>query len=151
MAPSRTRSERSTSTVKSTCPGVSMMLIRQSRQKDVVAAEVPWNLHGDDGLGGLDETFSNGYEDDDFCLRAREHGAQFGVEFLQHRIWGFCRRSKAKPGDALEAGQALIGILHRLPLSDSRTGTDARVSARAMDAPMRPVPMTRTGPSTAPG
>ena len=27
-APSRTRSERSTSTVKSTCPGVSMMLMR---------------------------------------------------------------------------------------------------------------------------
>ena len=31
MAPSRTRSERSTSTVKSTWPGVSMMLIRWSR------------------------------------------------------------------------------------------------------------------------
>ena len=40
MAPSRTRSERSTSMVKSTCPGVSMMLMRQSAQKLVVAAEV---------------------------------------------------------------------------------------------------------------
>ena len=40
MAPSRTRSERSTSTVKSTCPGVSMMLIWCSRQKQVVAADV---------------------------------------------------------------------------------------------------------------
>ena len=39
-APSSTRSERSTSTVKSTCPGVSIMLMRQSRQKQVVAADV---------------------------------------------------------------------------------------------------------------
>ncbi len=39
-APSRTRRERSTSIVKSTCPGVSMMLIRCPRQKHVVAAEV---------------------------------------------------------------------------------------------------------------
>ena len=39
-APSSTRSERSTSTVKSTWPGVSMMLMRWSRQKQVVAAEV---------------------------------------------------------------------------------------------------------------
>ena len=46
-APSSTRSERSTSMVKSTWPGVSMMLIRCSsplpssaRQKQVVAAEV---------------------------------------------------------------------------------------------------------------
>ena len=40
IAPSRTRRERSTSIVKSTWPGVSMMLIRQSRQKEVVAADV---------------------------------------------------------------------------------------------------------------
>ena len=39
-APSRTRRLRSTSTVKSTCPGVSMMLIRWSRQYAVVAADV---------------------------------------------------------------------------------------------------------------
>ena len=39
-APSRTRSERSTSTVKSTWPGVSMMLIQLSRHEHVVAAEV---------------------------------------------------------------------------------------------------------------
>ena len=39
-APSSTRRLRSTSMVKSTWPGVSMMLIRQSRQKQVVAAEV---------------------------------------------------------------------------------------------------------------
>ena len=39
-APSSTRSERSTSTVKSTWPGVSMMLMRWSRQKQLVAAEV---------------------------------------------------------------------------------------------------------------
>ena len=39
-ASSSSRSERSTSTVKSTWPGVSMMLTRQSRQKQVVAAEV---------------------------------------------------------------------------------------------------------------
>ena len=39
-APSSTRSERSTSAVKSTWPGVSMMLIRCSRQKQVVAADV---------------------------------------------------------------------------------------------------------------
>ena len=46
-APSNTRIERSTSMVKSTCPGVSMMLIRCSGkllsipfQKQVVAAEV---------------------------------------------------------------------------------------------------------------
>ena len=39
-APSSTRSERSTSAVKSTWPGVSMMLIRMSRQKQVVAADV---------------------------------------------------------------------------------------------------------------
>ena len=39
-APSSTRRLRSTSTVKSTCPGVSMMLIRWSRQNAVVAADV---------------------------------------------------------------------------------------------------------------
>src|SRR6266571_2591177 len=39
-APSRTRRLRSTSTVKSTCPGVSMMLIRCPRQLATVAAEV---------------------------------------------------------------------------------------------------------------
>ena len=39
-APSRTRSDRSTSTVKSTWPGVSMMLIVWSFQLAVVAAEV---------------------------------------------------------------------------------------------------------------
>jgi hypothetical protein len=40
IAPSSTRSERSTSIVKSTWPGVSMMLTRWSFQKQVVAAEV---------------------------------------------------------------------------------------------------------------
>ena len=40
IAPSSTRSERSTSTVKSTCPGVSMMLIRWPFHSAVVAAEV---------------------------------------------------------------------------------------------------------------
>ena len=40
IAPSRTRSERSTSTVKSTWPGVSMMLMRWSSHSQVVAAEV---------------------------------------------------------------------------------------------------------------
>ena len=40
IAPSRTRSERSTSTVKSTWPGVSMMLMRWSRHSQVVAADV---------------------------------------------------------------------------------------------------------------
>ena len=40
IAPSRTRSERSTSTVKSTWPGVSMMLMRWSSQTQVVAADV---------------------------------------------------------------------------------------------------------------
>ena len=39
-APSSTRSDRSTSTVKSTWPGVSMMLIHVSRQRQVVAADV---------------------------------------------------------------------------------------------------------------
>ena len=39
-APSRTRNERSTSMVKSTWPGVSMMLMRWSFQTHVVAAEV---------------------------------------------------------------------------------------------------------------
>ena len=39
-APSSTRSERSTSTVKSTWPGVSMMLIRWPFHSQVVAAEV---------------------------------------------------------------------------------------------------------------
>ncbi len=39
-APSSTRRDRSTSTVKSTCPGVSMMLINVSCQMQVVAAEV---------------------------------------------------------------------------------------------------------------
>ena len=39
-APSSTRSERSTSTVKSTWPGVSMMLMRWSAHWQVVAAEV---------------------------------------------------------------------------------------------------------------
>ena len=39
-APSRTRSDRSTSTVKSTWPGVSMMLIQVSRHWQVVAADV---------------------------------------------------------------------------------------------------------------
>src|SRR4030066_379219 len=38
-APSRTRRDRSTSMVKSTCPGVSMILIRCSFQKQVVAEE----------------------------------------------------------------------------------------------------------------
>ena len=40
MAPSSTRSDRSTSTVKSTWPGVSMMLIRWSFHAAVVAADV---------------------------------------------------------------------------------------------------------------
>ena len=40
IAPSSTRSERSTSTVKSTWPGVSMMLIRWPFHSAVVAAEV---------------------------------------------------------------------------------------------------------------
>ena len=39
-APSRTRSDRSTSTVKSTWPGVSMMLIFLSSHWTVVAADV---------------------------------------------------------------------------------------------------------------
>ena len=39
-APSSTRSDRSTSMVKSTWPGVSMMLMRWSCQTQVVAAEV---------------------------------------------------------------------------------------------------------------
>ena len=39
-APSSTRSERSTSTVKSTWPGVSMMLIWVPSQKEVTAADV---------------------------------------------------------------------------------------------------------------
>src|SRR4029078_12856478 len=39
-APSSTRSERSTSAVKSTWPGVSMMLIRWSSQKQGVAGDV---------------------------------------------------------------------------------------------------------------
>ena len=39
-APSSTRMERSTSIVKSTWPGVSMMLMRWSFQKQVVAADV---------------------------------------------------------------------------------------------------------------
>ncbi len=39
-APSSTRSERSTSTVKSTWPGVSMMLMRWSAHWQVVAADV---------------------------------------------------------------------------------------------------------------
>ncbi len=39
-APSSTRIERSTSMVKSTWPGVSMMLMRWSFQKHVVAADV---------------------------------------------------------------------------------------------------------------
>ena len=39
-APSRTRRLRSTSTVKSTCPGVSMMLMRWLRHVAVVAADV---------------------------------------------------------------------------------------------------------------
>ena len=38
IAPSRMRRERSTSTVKSTCPGVSMMLIMLPFQMQVVAA-----------------------------------------------------------------------------------------------------------------
>ena len=40
IAPSSTRSERSTSTVKSTWPGVSMMLMRWSCHSHAVAAEV---------------------------------------------------------------------------------------------------------------
>jgi hypothetical protein len=40
MAPSSTRMERSTSMVKSTWPGVSMMLMRWSLQKQVVTAAV---------------------------------------------------------------------------------------------------------------
>ncbi len=40
IAPSRTRNDRSTSIVKSTWPGVSMMLTRWSRHDAVVAAEV---------------------------------------------------------------------------------------------------------------
>ena len=39
-APSSTRSERSTSTVKSTWPGVSMMLMRWPSHSQVVAADV---------------------------------------------------------------------------------------------------------------
>ena len=40
IAPSRTRSERSTSTVKSTWPGVSMMLMRWPSHSAAVAADV---------------------------------------------------------------------------------------------------------------
>ncbi len=40
IAPSRTRSDRSTSAVKSTCPGVSIRLIWWSLQGQVVAAAV---------------------------------------------------------------------------------------------------------------
>ena len=40
IAPSSTRRERSTSTVKSTCPGVSMMLMRWPSHSQVVAADV---------------------------------------------------------------------------------------------------------------
>lgn len=32
-----------------------------------------------DSLGGLDEGYVNGFEDDDFCMRARERGGQIGV------------------------------------------------------------------------
>lgn len=32
-----------------------------------------------DGIGGLDENYRNGFEDDDYCLRSREQGAQIGV------------------------------------------------------------------------
>ena len=39
-APSSTRSERSTSAVKSTCPGVSISVMKQSRHSKLVAAEV---------------------------------------------------------------------------------------------------------------
>lgn len=35
-----------------------------------------------EGLGGLCEDYQNGYEDDDFCLAAREQGAQIGVHQL---------------------------------------------------------------------
>lgn len=31
------------------------------------------------GIGGLSEEYQNGFEDDDFCLAAREQGAQIGV------------------------------------------------------------------------
>lgn len=32
-----------------------------------------------EGVGGLDEAYTNGYEDDDFSMKAREMGAQIGV------------------------------------------------------------------------
>src|SRR5919199_967375 len=54
MAPSSTRSERSTSTVKSTWPGVSMMLTRWSRQVAVVAAGVIEDALGRGRLTGVD-------------------------------------------------------------------------------------------------
>ena len=35
-----------------------------------------------DELGGLDESYINGFEDDDFCLKARDAGAAIGVHHL---------------------------------------------------------------------
>ena len=54
IAPSSTRSERSTSAVKSTCPGVSMMLTRCSMPSNALIDALLRELfpHGGDGRGG---------------------------------------------------------------------------------------------------
>src|SRR5215216_5604 len=54
IAPSRTRRERSTSTVKSTWPGVSMMLMRWSSHSHVGAAGVVEDALGRRGLARVD-------------------------------------------------------------------------------------------------
>lgn len=53
-------------------------------------------------LGGLDEGYQNGYEDDEFCFAARERGAQIGVHpgvlaiHLEAQTSGIDTANKAK-------------------------------------------------------
>ena len=55
-----------------------------------------------DDLGGLDEGYQNGYEDDDLCCAARERGAQIGVHpgmlaiHLEAQTTGLDTGNKAK-------------------------------------------------------
>src|SRR6266513_2849602 len=81
IAPSSTRSERSTSIVKSTWPGVSMMLIRWSFHAQVVAAGVIKDPLGGRRFPGIDVR-----HDADVAIPL-ERGCACHDQLLRWRLW----------------------------------------------------------------